>query len=262
VEYLVSRIKGSSSIPYATARALQLIELQPTSSYDGRTSVYNTHVYDFSYSPTIGNVPFKGTSAQLREEFKSASDNLSNVYGLNALQALYYDDTENLRKDEKGGDYRINPRDADEYKKFLETVYCMYKGTSIAEVKAMPQRITGFAIENKEKERPGIRPLNAKTDAKTIAFLKQKQGELFKYQAQHTARVLAFIRQYIINFGPDGFKLNVNFFKDGIKYINQVGIMARRFLLNYYITCEHIYSQGYHAVKGQTAPNILECLKK
>ena len=262
VEYLVSRIKGSSSIPYATARALQLIELQPTYSYDGKTNTYNTHVYDFSYSPIIGNVPFKGTSAQLREEYKSASDNLSNVYGLNALQALYYDDTENLRKDTQGGDYRINPKDEAEYKKFIGTIYCMYKETSVAKTDKMPSRITGFTIENKEKERAGIRPLDWKRDAQTIAFLRQKQAELFKYQIQHSARVMAFIRQYIINFGPDGFKLNVNFFKDGIKYINQVGAMARRFLLNYYITCEHIYSQGYHKVSGKAGPNILDCLKQ
>jgi hypothetical protein len=263
VEYLVNRIKGSSSLPYASARALQLLELQPSYSIDGKTGKYTTHVFDYSYSPIIGNVPFTTSSDQLRKEYGTSTNNLSNVYGLNALQTLYYDDTENMRKDERQGDYRINPKNAEEYAAFIKTIYCMYKATSVVPMDKMPGRITGFTIENKEKERPGVRYLDMKADAKTVAFLKQKQAELFKYQAQHSARVVAFIRQYIINFGPDGFKLNDNFFKNGIGYINKVGEMARRMLLAYYVNCEHLYSQGHHAYKSGMAepgPNILkEC---
>lgn len=263
VESIVDRLKGTSSKPYAIARALQLLDLQPTYSYDKRRGAqYQTHVFDYAYSSIIGNAPFIGSAAQLKE-FNASSNNLENVVGLRALEKLYYDNVENI--EDKGisdGDkYRIKPANEEEYWGFLKTIDCIYKETSISKEhegrlkeksKAVKDGLIMFKVENKEKGVPGTKILSTADAAqkRVIALVQRYQAQLFGYQQQHTREVMAFIQKHIIAVGgARGFKLNDNFIRVGIPYINAVGEQARRLLLNYYVRCEALYSQAYHVIK-------------
>lgn len=266
VENLVNRLSGNETKPYAIARALQLLDLEPLYGYDRqRGAQYRSYIHDFSYSPIIGNAPFIVPQAQLTKEYGTTTNNLENVMGLRALEKLYYDDTEHL--DDKGaadGDrFRINPKNVDEYWGFLKTLECMYKDTSITEdstkilqgkdkAKESKSGIIMFKVENRGgKTNPGMKILST-ADAnqkRVIAIVKGYQTKLFAYQQKHTKDVLAFIQKNIIGTDSSGrIKLNDKFIQRGIPYINELGEAVRRILVNYYVTCESYYSQAYHAV--------------
>ena len=270
VENLVSRLKTNSTKPYAIARALQLLDINPVYSYDKRAGAdFTSHVNEFSYSPIIGNAPFIGSKDQLKE-FSSQTDNLSNVYGLNALDKLYYDNIEEIDIQD-GEKYRIKPKNDDEYWNFLKAMDCIYNATSISKdhesllskkENAIERGLLMFKIENKQKT-AGTTRLNTRTQSRLISIVQNYQKQLFGFQLQHTKNVMAFIQKYIIQINSEGVRLNDNFFNKGIIYINYIGEKARRLLLDYYVKCEAIYSQGHHAINtnGTTpGPNIaLQC---
>jgi hypothetical protein len=280
VENLVTRLSGNDTKPYAIARALQLLDLTPLYGYDRkRGAQFRSYIHDFSYSPIIGNAPFIGNTAQLKES-GALNDNLENVMGLRALEKLYYDNTDHLedKAASDGEKFRINPKNVDEYWKFLKTLECMYKDTSISEdstkilqgkdkTKESKSGIIMFKVENKGgKTNPGIKILSTTDPAqkRTIDIVKSFQAKLFAYQQKHTKDVMAFIQKYIIGTDSSGrIKLNDKFITEGIPYINRLGEAVRSILLKYYVTCESYYSQAYHAVatNGTSAGrNLQECV--
>ena len=269
VENLVTRLSGNDTKPYAIARALQLLDLEPLYGYDRkRGAQFRSYIHDFSYSPIIGNAPFIG--ATKFKEYGALNDNLENVMGLRALEKLYYDNTDHLedKAASDGEKFRINPKNVDEYWKFLKTLECMYKDTSISEdstkilqgkdkTKESKSGIIMFKVENKGgKTNPGIKILSTADPAqkRTIDIVKSFQAKLFAYQQKHTKDVMVFIQKYIIGTDSSGrIKLNDKFIQRGIPYINELGEAVRRILLTYYVKCESYYLQAYHAI----APNIV-----
>jgi hypothetical protein len=279
VENLVTRLSGNDTKPYAIARALQLLDLTPLYGYDRkRGAQFRSYIHDFSYSPIIGNAPFIG--ATKFKEYGALNDNLENVMGLRALEKLYYDNTDHLedKAASDGEKFRINPKNVDEYWKFLKTLECMYKDTSISEdstkilqgkdkTKESKSGIIMFKVENKGgKANPGIKILSTAdpSQKRTIDIVKSFQAKLFAYQQKHTKDVMAFIQKYIIGTDSSGrIKLNDKFITEGIPYINRLGEAVRSILLKYYVTCESYYSKAYNAVATNGASagrNLQECV--
>jgi hypothetical protein len=282
VEYLVDRLSGSSNKPYAVARALQLIDLQPHESYAAldmygrgkRSYEYTTHVFDFNYSPIIGNAPAV-LSAQQLKEFGETSDTLANVLGLSALEKLHFDNWKGIAarsadgKQASGSEsYRITPIDEAEYHNFLRALHCMYKDTSIKainETDVAKGSIRSFGIQNQQKDKgPQSLKMETPQGKVLIANLQKLQRQLFGLQMSHNAQVKQFIQKYIIADTPRGPLPNPLIFQQGLPYINTIGMMARRLLLAYYVRAEAIYYQGYQLVKSggaSTGPRNLmsEC---
>ena len=259
VEYLVDRLSGSSNKPYAVARALQLIDLQPHESYAAldafgrgkRSKVYTTHIFDFEYSGIIGNAPAL-LSAQQLKEFNETSNTLANVLGLGALDKLYKDDWEHISKE---AEYRIKPSNPTEYIEFLKKIYNMYNGTSIAQVSESQIKADSdlhiFKIENKSGFKGSLNiDIGYQNNRQVVAYLQALQSKLFGLQLAHNEQVKKFIQTYIIADTPRGPMPNPKIFQIGLPYINALGAQARQLLLSYYMKAEQLYRMGYDAVKS------------
>ena len=267
VEYLVDRLSGTSTKPYAVARALQLIDLQPHESYAAldmygrgkRTYEYTTHVFDFNYSPIIGNAPAILSSQQLKD-LQETGNTLANVLGLSALEKLHFDNWAGIEKKTADGkkssgseSYHITSTNPDEYQKFLGALNCMYKDTTVKEMKTIDINTTlrSFTIENMNKDKgPQSLKMETPQQKQLIANLQKLQRQLFGLQLSHNAQVKQFIQRQIIADTPRGPMPNPLIFQRGLSYINDIGIMARQLLLAYYVRAEAIYYQGYQLVKS------------
>jgi len=270
VEYLVDRLSGTSTKPYAVARALQLIDLQPHETYTAldmygrgkRTYEYTTHVFDFNYSPIIGNAPAILSGQQLKD-LQETGNTLANVLGLSALEKLHFDNWEGIGKASADGkkpsgseSYHITSANPEEYQKFLGALNCMYKDTTVKEMKTIDKNTTlrSFTIENMNKDK-GAKSLKMETpqQKQLIANLQKLQRQLFGLQLSHNAQVKQFIQRNIIADTPRGPLPHPLIFQEGLPYINKIGIMARQLLLAYYMRAEAIYYQGYQLVKSDGA---------
>jgi hypothetical protein len=273
VEYLVDRLSGSANKPYAIARALQLIDLVPHETYTAfdpygrgkKTYGFTTHVFDFNYSAIIGNAPAILSSQQLKD-LQEQNNTLANVLGLSALEKLYFDKWDESSADGKGSEsYRFKPTNETEYQNFLKALECMYKSTSIVKKETISS-IRSFTIDNVHKTEKGPKTLKIENDADKakITALKKIQAQLFGLQMTHNARVKQFIQQSIIADTPRGPMPNPRIFREGISFINTIGVDARRLLLDYYVKAEAIYNQGYMLIKTGSMTNsnlYAECSK-
>lgn len=269
VEYLVDRLSGTSTKPYAVARALQLIDLQPHETYTAldmygrgkRTYEYTSHVFDFNYSPIIGNAPAILSGQQLKD-LQETGNTLANVLGLSALEKLHFDNWQGIDKASADGkkpsgseSYHITSTNPEEYQKFLAALNCMYKDTTMKETKIDKNTtLRSFTIENVHKDK-GAKSLKMETpqQKQLVVNLQKLQRQLFGLQMSHNAQVKQFIQRHIIADTPRGPLPNPLIFQQGLPYINKIGVMARQLLLAYYVRAEAIYYQGYQLVKSDGA---------
>jgi hypothetical protein len=222
-------------------------------------------VFDFNYSAIIGNAPAILSSQQLKD-LQEQNNTLANVLGLSALEKLYFDKWDESSADGKGSEsYRFKPTNETEYQNFLKALECMYKSTSIVKKETISS-IRSFTIDNVHKTEKGPKTLKIENDADKakITALKKIQAQLFGLQMTHNARVKQFIQQSIIADTPRGPMPNPRIFREGISFINTIGVDARRLLLDYYVKAEAIYNQGYMLIKTGSMTNsnlYAECSK-
>jgi hypothetical protein len=215
--------------------------------------VYSTNVFNFRYSPIIGNAPALLSTQQLNE-ISEKRNTLATVFGLRSLENLYKDDWAHI---EQQTEYRIRPQNQEEYKNFLKKIYSMYSETSIekvneADFNKQPD-LHLFVVKDKEDKKPldSGRNLNMTNPVhkQLAAYLKMLQGKLFGLQVSHNEQVRDFIQKHIIADTPRGPMPNPKIFQLGLPYITELGINARQRLLAYYERSEAIYRLGYDAVK-------------
>ncbi len=242
----IKKLSGHQSIPYAVARAFQLIDSAQI------TPVSN--VGNFTSKNIVENVPFIVANKAI---------SLQDVLGLSALEKLFYDDIYSMG----GPDPQIEPRNKDEYYGFLKKMECIYEASSLADdhkpymatkERAISRGIVMFRIRNNiSKENQSI--VIDRKDKRLGAVMKIQQ-QLFGLQLAHTRKTMEFVQKNLVEITGNGIFLNPKIQRGGFQYINWLGEQSRKILTEYYVAAESLYMTGVNAILGkQETPLIEKC---
>jgi hypothetical protein len=241
-EIYVKKLAGHQTMPYAIARAHQLIDLNQV--------VPTSYVNDFTYPKLREIAPYAVKEGGMV--------NLRNVLGISALDKLYYDQINGLEIESMG---HVRPN-KQVYYKFLQKINCIFSesiATTINMSKIDDVVSLGLKIFNvKNPPTPGPKQLPPNENKKLIQNLLKIQQELFAFQLAHTRKVMGFIQANFIQTTPAGIYLNPKIQKGGFQYINWLGEQTRNMLLEYYMRAETIYNKGSSLVNGKEPTNFVE----
>lgn len=233
-EYMLQTLKGITghkAIGFCVARALQLLDVNTLMQPRPVTGSSSVCMPTFKAMP--GSVPQSGQT-------------LDKVYGLHALEELYYT---KIGVNEKG-DPLLEVADTTEYSNFLQTISGLF-GKPIV---AAPSGLDKIVAKDPACGEKAARHYLQIEDPKAIANIKSIISGMFARQLRHTQIVVKFLRDKLFvikkvknpstGLPAEYIEIHPNLLKGDLNMLTKLSQEAREILLNYYKDCETAYQTG------------------
>jgi hypothetical protein len=223
--------KEKNTLPFCVARAIQLIDVNVLDAIS--PTAIRTHICETSFEPVSGMVP-------------KAGEGLDASIGLKSLNQLFYSTYYIEKASESDFKFMLKPDDA--YLQFLTNLQGVFAADNktVAKLSDIKLKDPGCDVSSKGK------PLQI-TDPEAAKNIFQTVNSLFQLQADHTKRVIDFMKNRLVEIKSSGsqstIKLHSNLMKGGVTEINKMAFEVRNILTDYYTKCEKIYQVGAAVAK-------------
>lgn len=228
-KYLEHREKNT--LPFCVARAIQLVDVNVLDAIS--PSAIRTHICETSFEPVSGMVPKPG-------------EGLDASTGIKSLNQLFYS-TYYIEKSSES-DFKFMLKPDDSYLQFLTNLQGVFAADSkgVAKLSDVKMKDPGCDASSKGKALQINEPEAAKNIFQTV-------NSLFQLQAEHTKRVIDFMKNRLVEIktagGQSTIKIHSSLTKGGVTEINKLAFEVRNILTDYYTKCEKIYQVGAAVAK-------------
>jgi hypothetical protein len=224
--------KEKNTLPFCVARAIQLIDVNVLDAIS--PTAIRTHICETSFEPVNGMVP-------------KAGEGLDMSIGLKSLNQLFYSTYYIEKASESDFKFMLKPDDS--YLQFLTNL----QGVFAADNKTVA-KLSDIKLKDPGCD-PGIKGKALQiNEPEAIKNIFQTVNSLFQLQADHTKRVIEFIKNRLVEIKTVGgmqstIKIHSNLTKGGVTEINKLAFEVRNILTDYYTKCEKIYQIGAAVAK-------------
>jgi hypothetical protein len=223
--------KEKNILPFCVARAIQLVDINVLDTIS--PTAIKTHICETNFEAVSGMVPRAGES-------------LDSSTGLKSVNQLFYS-TYYVNKSGES-DFKFQLKPDDDYLQFLTNLQSVFaaENKSVAKLGDLKMKDAGCDSATKGKELQISDPAVIKNVFQTV-------NALFNLQAEHSKRVIDFMKNKLVEIKTGGavstIKIHSNLTRGGVREINKLAFEARNMLTDYYSKCEKIYQVGAAVAK-------------
>jgi hypothetical protein len=223
--------KEKNTLPFCVARAIQLIDVNVLDAI--RPTAIRTHICETSFEPVSGMVPKSG-------------EGLDMSIGLKSLNQLFYSTYYIEKASESDFKFMLKPDDG--YLQFLTNLQGVFAADNktVTKLSDVKMKDPGCDASSKGKALQINEPDAAKNIFQTV-------NALFQLQAEHTKRVIDFMKNRLVEIktagGQSTIKIHSSLMKGGVTEINKLAFEVRNILTDYYTKCEKLYQVGAAVAK-------------
>lgn len=244
--------------PYCISRALQLLTTVPTNN-EKYTNMCVRDFKEFGVEQSFyeKSVPLRGQE-------------LSTITSLSALETLFKDTFEFVRAADNKSfslEFRRSQPSIDIYRDFLIKMIRLFAGIAPESVQQI-----GKIKDMRSEVRCADAKMDRKITLRTEQIKRLKPGvqsaimRLFQTQIQHTAKVGKLLQKLFMRrklaTGEMGIFLHPDLLNKGFIYLQGLNKDAYSLLVDYYTTCETIYSEGQGVMIDSLKENVVSEIRK